>query len=266
MIGERIGDPGGPNLNKIYEGGTIEEVVITRKRSRPGNSHAVQVYQYNAVRGANGWNVYRNSQLDRQITRYDRSNWKGAEEQHFSVFQNGHWKNYESYAEFSKAYPKHHLQGMPAKELAKLSWSATKEVAKRTWESPETQPILLAPVFALSEIFVAGEIASSSNAGRSIILSRSSGSARELTKSEPHSIYTYLSGDGKTAVSNFVYDAEGKAVLEVNFKKHTQTMLSGHGHTLEGGSKHIDHIHHTSIPNPYKAIPKKINYSQPLAK
>lgn len=266
MIGERIGDPGGPNLNRIYEGGTIQEVVITKKRSRPGNSHTVQIFQYNAVRGANGWNVYRNSQLDRQITRFERSNWKGAEEQHFSVLKDGQWKNYESYAEFSKAYPKHHLQGMPAKELAKLSWSATKEVAKRTWESPETQPILLAPVFALSEIFVAGEIASSSNAGRSIILSRSSGSARALTKSEPHSIYTYLSGDGKTAVSNFVYDAEGKAVLEVNFKKHTQTMLSGHGHTLEGGSKHIDHIHHTSIPNQYKAIPKKINYSQPLAK
>lgn len=229
-------------------------------------SGSLQIYQYNAVRGANGWNVYRNSQLDRQITRYERSNWKGAEEQHFSVFQNSQWNNYESYEEFSKAYPNHHLQGMPAKELVKLSWSATKEVAKRTWESPETQPILLAPLSALSEIFVAGEIASSSNTGRSIILSRSAGSTRALTESEPFSIYTYLSGNGKTAVSNFVYDAEGKAVLEVNFKKHTQTMLSGHGHTLEGALKHTDHIPHTAIPNQYKAIPNKINYSQPLAK
>ncbi len=64
----------------------------------------MQVFQYNAVRGTNGWNVYRNSQLDRQITRFERSNWKGAEEQHFSVLKDGQWKNYESYAEFLDSF------------------------------------------------------------------------------------------------------------------------------------------------------------------
>lgn len=99
---------------------------------------------------------------------------------------------------------------MPSGEIAKLSWNATKAVAKEAATNPESQAVLLMPVFAVGEIFLAGEVASSSGVGRSIILNRTSGTSRALMEGEPHSLYTYLSSDGKTAVSNFVYDANGK--------------------------------------------------------
>ncbi|GAA4160689.1 hypothetical protein GCM10022217_25110 [Chryseobacterium ginsenosidimutans] len=58
MIGERIGDPGGPNINKIYDGGTIEEVIIRGIRNKPGMLNL-------SYRGnSGGWNassVYTNS-------------------------------------------------------------------------------------------------------------------------------------------------------------------------------------------------------------
>ncbi len=74
----------------------------------------------------------------------------------------------ESYEDFSKDYPEHNLKGMPAKELAKLSWKSTKEVAKEAWTNPESQAVLLMPVFAVGEILVAGEFASSANTARQI--------------------------------------------------------------------------------------------------
>ncbi|CAD0219721.1 hypothetical protein [Chryseobacterium sp. JV274] len=32
MMGERIGEPGGPNVNKVYDGGVIEEIVLKGKK------------------------------------------------------------------------------------------------------------------------------------------------------------------------------------------------------------------------------------------
>ncbi|MCX8525692.1 hypothetical protein OF897_17390 [Chryseobacterium formosus] len=116
---------------------------------KPGDPRTVQVYQYNVVKGANGWKVYRNSQLDKTVTRVEGKNWKGAEESHFSVFKNGKWNDYESYTDFSKDYPKHNLQGMPAKEIAKLSAWATKEVAYEAVTNPESSAVLFAPVSEL---------------------------------------------------------------------------------------------------------------------
>lgn len=151
-MGERVGGPGdGKKLdpNKIYDGGSIEEVVIKGRKREPGRPHSVQVFQYNAVRGENGLNVYRNSQLDRVTTRFENKDWKAAEESHFSVLSNGKWENYSSYASFCKAYPKHTLQGMPAKEIAKLSTWATKEVAYEAVTNPESQAVLFAPASEL---------------------------------------------------------------------------------------------------------------------
>jgi|GEM_PF-6071277 len=79
---------------------------------------------------------------------------------------------------------------MPSGEIAKLSWNATKAVAKEAATNPESQAVLLMPVFAIGEIFLAGEAASSSGIGRSIILNRTSGTSRALMEGEPHSLYT----------------------------------------------------------------------------
>lgn len=88
----------------------------------------------------------------------------------------------------------------------------------------------------------------------------------------PHSRYTYLSADGKTAVSNYIYNAEGKVKFQVDFQNHGIDWSSGHGHdmTIPGnlGSGHLpeNHVLHTLVPSQYKIIPKGINYSVPLAK
>ncbi|WP_260143472.1 RHS repeat domain-containing protein, partial [Elizabethkingia anophelis] len=88
----------------------------------------------------------------------------------------------------------------------------------------------------------------------------------------PNSIYTYLSGDGETAVSNYIYNNEGKVIFQVDFQKHGLDWLSGHGHKMSipgnFGSGHIleNHVPHTLVPADYKVIPPNTNYSQPLAK
>ena len=152
LMGERVGgSKGGPKTVKDCFGANDDFDILSRK---PGDPRTVQVYQYNVVKGGNGWNVYRNSQLDKTVTRIEGKNWKGAEESHFSVFKNGKWKNYDSYADFSKDYPKHTLQGMPAKEIAQLSWSSTKEVARIAWESEESRAVLLMPVAIIEELVV----------------------------------------------------------------------------------------------------------------
>ncbi|KQR91413.1 hypothetical protein ASG01_13645 [Chryseobacterium sp. Leaf180] len=115
---------------------------------------------------ANGLNVFRNSQLDRQITRIEGKNWKGAQEYHVSVLEDKKWKNYESFEDFRKAYPKHDLQGMPAKEIVKISIWATKEVAKDAWTHPESQAVLMMPIFAIGEIFAAGSTTEATYYGR----------------------------------------------------------------------------------------------------
>ena len=178
MMGEKKGgEKPGPKTIKDCFGADDGFGMSSRK---PGDPRSVQVYQYNVVKGANGWNVYRNSQLDKTVTRIEGRNWKGAEESHFSVLKNGKWKDYESYSDFSKDYPNHTLQGMPAKEIAKLSTWATKEVAKDAWNNPESQAVLLMPVFALGEIFAAGSIVE--GAGYSGNITKYSNPVKHLTK------------------------------------------------------------------------------------
>ncbi|WP_428661343.1 RHS repeat domain-containing protein [Runella sp.] len=79
----------------------------------------------------------------------------------------------------------------------------------------------------------------------------------------PNSIYTYLSSDGK-AVSNYIYNAEGKVIYQVDFGKHGK-FLSGHGHemTTPGnlGSGHTNHIPWNQVPPEYLKIPNGVQYS-----
>jgi hypothetical protein len=82
----------------------------------------------------------------------------------------------------------------------------------------------------------------------------------------PNSIYTYLSSDGK-AVSNYIYNAEGKVIYQVDFGKHGK-FFSGHGHsmTIPGnlGNGHTSHIPWTTVPSSYHAVPPGVKYSTPI--
>ncbi|WP_293881651.1 RHS repeat domain-containing protein [Sphingobacterium sp. UBA1498] len=81
----------------------------------------------------------------------------------------------------------------------------------------------------------------------------------------PNSIYTYLSKDGK-AVSNYIYNGEGKVIYQVDFGKHGK-FLSGHGHEMltpgELGSGHTNHIPWNDVPSEYLKIPNGVQYSVP---
>lgn len=83
----------------------------------------------------------------------------------------------------------------------------------------------------------------------------------------PNSKYTYLSSDRNFAVSNYIYNSEGKVIFQVDFKKHGN-FASGHGHemSIPGnlGSGHTNHIPLGSVPSKYLSIPKGVQYSTPL--
>jgi RHS repeat-associated protein len=84
----------------------------------------------------------------------------------------------------------------------------------------------------------------------------------------PNSIYTYLSSDGK-AVSNYIYNVEGKFIYLVDFGQHGK-FLSGHGHnmTVPGnlGSGHKNHIPWNQVPEDFLKVPKGVQYSVPPGK
>ncbi|SDD42895.1 RHS repeat-associated core domain-containing protein [Niabella drilacis] len=84
----------------------------------------------------------------------------------------------------------------------------------------------------------------------------------------PNSIYTYLSGDGKFAVSNYIYNAEGKVMFQVDFGRHNKIFSSGHGHNMSIpgnlGSGHMSHMPWEQVPLNYFKIPKGVRYSTPI--
>jgi len=84
----------------------------------------------------------------------------------------------------------------------------------------------------------------------------------------PNSLYTQTSGDGKVAVSNFVFDADGNVTFEVNFKPHGKEG-SGHGHEMvtpgDFGSGHGgSHVPYEEVPKEYLKIPDGTTPSKPL--
>ncbi len=83
----------------------------------------------------------------------------------------------------------------------------------------------------------------------------------------PNSIYTYLSGDKRFAVSNYIYNSEGKVIFQVDFSKHGK-FFSGHGHNMSIpgnlGSGHTNHIPWNQVPSNYFNIPRGIQHSTPI--
>jgi RHS repeat-associated protein len=94
----------------------------------------------------------------------------------------------------------------------------------------------------------------------------SSGTGKAKGTGTPNSVYTYLSSDGK-AVSNYIYDAQGKVVFQVDFGKHGT--VSGHGHrmttpgNLASGHTTENHVPYSNVPKEYLNIPKDVQYSVP---
>ncbi len=106
------------------------------------------------------------------------------------------------------------------------------------------------------------------NAQLAIILTRHSGKSKATgTNGVPNSIYTYLNGDGTKAVSNYIYNSEGKVIFQVDFQNHKNGWVSGHGHQMsipgDLGSGHTPaaHIPFTAVPKIYFNIPNGTTYS-----
>jgi len=82
----------------------------------------------------------------------------------------------------------------------------------------------------------------------------------------PNSIYTYLGSDGK-AVSNYIYNSEGKVIYQVDFGKHGK-WSSGHGHKMKVpgdlGSGHKTHIPYNEVNPDFLKIPAGVQYSTAL--
>ena len=99
-----------------------------------------------------------------------------------------------------------------------------------------------------------------------------SGTGRALGEGAPHSIYTQISSDGKAAVQNTIYNSEGQATHQVDFKNHRSGATSGHGHVMgtpgEIGTGHRhtpgSFVPHESVPAAHKVIPAGTKPSKPI--
>lgn len=78
---------------------------------------------------------------------------------------------------------------------------------------------------------------------------------------EPNSKWTQTSGDGKKAVQNTIYDANGDAVGQVDFKDHGANAPPGHGHAFPPGQPGAghgpggSHIDPANVPQGWADIP-----------
>jgi RHS repeat-associated protein len=91
------------------------------------------------------------------------------------------------------------------------------------------------------------------------------------TGATPNSIYTKTDKTGTVAVQNTVYDAQGNAIGQVDFKNHGGGAVSGHGHVLEppgnlmgGHGPNAVHIEPTKVPPEWSAIPPGMKPSTPI--
>jgi RHS repeat-associated protein len=86
----------------------------------------------------------------------------------------------------------------------------------------------------------------------------------------PNSIYTYLESTGKLAVSNYVYNSEGKVKFQVDFENHGRSWPSGHGHNMttpgifKTGHMPENHVPFQDVYKGYFKIPVGTTYSVPL--
>ncbi|MEN2435860.1 hypothetical protein AAH994_10635 [Weeksellaceae bacterium A-14] len=135
----------------------------------------------------------------------------------------------DAVAKANKLYGKHYL-----KEKEHISvWEATKEVAKIAWNSPESQAVLLAPVFALAEILAAGTVAEPVIFGRIKNFEKISGYGIEQAVRNKHGIKVIAEGGRETAAH--VY----KQLLKEGYKSSLKGSGDAAYYQLEKGAEKI---------------------------
>ncbi|MDR2306500.1 MAG: RHS domain-containing protein [Paucimonas sp.] len=100
-------------------------------------------------------------------------------------------------------------------------------------------------------------------------LSHEWGPAQATPDNTPNSIYTQVSGDGAVAVQNTIYDNDGKAFYQVDFKRHGKDAPPGHGHPLSppgninsGHGPSAIHVPPEDVPKEWTVIPPGTKPSQ----
>ncbi|WP_269765654.1 RHS repeat-associated core domain-containing protein, partial [Burkholderia ubonensis] len=99
------------------------------------------------------------------------------------------------------------------------------------------------------------------------------GTDKALPVSTPESVYTTTDASGTLAVQNTIYDSNGNAVGQVDFKNHGGCACSGHGHVLNppGNFKSAHgptavHIPPADVPDGWSKIPAGLTPATPIGK
>ncbi|SEK13160.1 RHS repeat-associated core domain-containing protein, partial [Achromobacter sp. NFACC18-2] len=102
---------------------------------------------------------------------------------------------------------------------------------------------------------------------------QTTGRDKALPTGVPESIYTKTDASGKLAVQNTVYNVDGKAIGQVDFKNHGGCACSGHGHILNppGNFKSAHgqsavHLAPESVPDGWSTIPEGLIPATPIGK
>jgi RHS repeat-associated protein len=98
------------------------------------------------------------------------------------------------------------------------------------------------------------------------------GTAKPIpTGAAPESIYTKTDSTGIFAVQNTVYDENGAAIGQVDFKNHGGCACSGHGHVIHppgnlrgGHGATAVHILPNDVPQEWSAVPPGITPATPI--
>jgi len=105
-------------------------------------------------------------------------------------------------------------------------------------------------------------------ASKSII----NGDGKAFGSIAPNSIYTQVSGDGKAAVQNSVYNSAGEIEIQIDFKNHGGSAASGHAHIMQTpGLINTGHAHTSGsyispavVPSSLKKVPAGTTPSTPI--
>jgi RHS repeat-associated protein len=89
----------------------------------------------------------------------------------------------------------------------------------------------------------------------------------------PNSVYTKSDKSGQVAVQNTIYDENGIAIGQVDFKNHGGNAVSGHGHIIDppgnlssGHGPGAVHLEPGAVPQGWGVIPPGMQPSTPIGK
>ncbi|WP_338846797.1 RHS repeat-associated core domain-containing protein [Massilia sp. W12] len=98
-----------------------------------------------------------------------------------------------------------------------------------------------------------------------------SGKDKPKATGVPDSIYTKTDGTGSVAVQNTIYDSQGNAIGQVDFKNHGGGAVSGHGHVLTPPGNFASahgpsavHLPPNQVPAGWGAIPTGMTPATPI--